>query len=67
MWRAWATHAGAACLLSWLGWRSSCPPAAVQAALPKFNMNQTGDDHVSFSAMRLALSPCGRCGVGGGG
>jgi len=26
----------------------------------RINMNATGDDHVSFSAVHLALSPCGR-------
>lgn len=26
----------------------------------KVNMNATGDDHVSFTASHIALSPCGR-------
>ncbi len=36
------------------------PPPPNPQDLPPANMNTTGDDHVSFSAMRLAPSRCGR-------
>lgn len=46
---------------------AAAPASGAPATAPSFscvteallNMNEAGDDHVSFSAKQLALSPCG--------
>lgn len=38
---------------------SGAVPEPAAAEERRLNMNASGDDHVSFSAMHLALSPCG--------